>query len=761
MSLAADDGTEDPAAPAVSAAACDDEGKSESAPNGVVAQGPAADDDAMKDDVRFAFAADCAARWPALLGEAEVPGAEAADRAEMPDSDLHTIRVDIPRTRAAEPLFKTQAMQARLEFLLTAFCKSEGVRYMQGLHEVAAVFAYLQESAVAGGWDDSKTLDCFIRFVRKFVPCFYDGAGFVILHVSLLFFRQLLLYHHPDLHNQLEDAGVSPLIYATPWFITFFAARTPLAVLLRLWDRSVIRDEPAFMPFLAVAMMAEEKASILAADEEDMNLAVDRAGMSDLQKLESIWASAEALHGQTPRSFIVRMNKVLKHMTETCRQPTVVQGSWTDKVLSRVEQERRLVVLPTEIAAHFARLQPAAAASAAPAPGLPQLRLLVLDVRPKDEFRIEHAPHALHFHPSCLRRFVSTSGADNANSRAERIAAALSAAASSIGGFVHSAASGSAAEEQSAQSEASSTPAVVSRSSSSALSTPAPAENKLLAEVFAALQSCAAEEWGEDWLSESAKSHLVLLGGEEDWDNAEKYCKANGSGPMVLLFEALTEQLSLARVSVVLGGFAALHKEMLKRGLPMSTQSAEERPESAFLESARSGLKAAETNIVESARSSLKAASEALPAAEKVRGRLGGFFKSSAGAARALAGGAAKGIAETAAAARQQAKEGVSAVKEEVALLRQQAAEARGKPPKAGQQADASKPADSPDDDDCSLENDAEGVSQRSSSGVLDVGSDASTSSFRPPERLPASQDKAIGSEPRQEDESADASERS
>ena len=37
------------------------------------------------------------------------------------------------------------------------------------------------------------TLECFQMFTQNFMPCFYDGEGFVILHITLLFFRQLLL----------------------------------------------------------------------------------------------------------------------------------------------------------------------------------------------------------------------------------------------------------------------------------------------------------------------------------------------------------------------------------------------------------------------------------------------------------------------------------------------------------------------------------------------------------------------------------------
>ena len=48
--------------------------------------------------------------------------------------------------------------------------------------------------------------------------------------MSLLFFRQLLLYHHPDLHNFLESAGISPLLYAVPWLHDI--CREPLPVRL-------------------------------------------------------------------------------------------------------------------------------------------------------------------------------------------------------------------------------------------------------------------------------------------------------------------------------------------------------------------------------------------------------------------------------------------------------------------------------------------------------------------------------------------------
>ena len=48
--------------------------------------------------------------------------------------------------------------------------------------------------------------------------------------------------------------------------------------------------------------------------------------------------------------------------------------------------------------------------AAVPAPNLPPLRVLLLDVRPKAAFDAEHLPQALHFYPPCLQRQVVARG---------------------------------------------------------------------------------------------------------------------------------------------------------------------------------------------------------------------------------------------------------------------------------------------------------------------------------------------------------------
>lgn len=504
------------------------------------------------------FARQCARTWPDLLcrGKPQEVAGITETVAAVNEADAHTIKVDVLRTRGAHPAFSAPEMRERLQELLTEFCIAEGVRYMQGLHEVAAVFAYIE--AAGGGFHSGKpqcptTLECFQMFTQNFMPCFYDGEGFVILHITLLFFRQLLLYHLPHLHNQLEEAGVAPVVYATPWFITLFAYKTPLQVLLRLWHRYIRRGDPTFVPFLAVAVMELEKQAFLDAEEDDLNFAVDRTTITSVEKLQDVWTAAESLHAKTPKSFSFRMSRVIAQVREQLRK----KGSghpWADSVLARAEQERRLVVLAREVLAQFAS-DPALLDSvqAVPSGQLPSLRLLLLDVRPRAAYEAEHLPHALHFHPPSLQRLAQVSAGMN-RPRAERLAAALSNAITEVGGLVG------------ARKEA---PEVKAADSSSDIGETA----ALGAEVFQELQAAASEAWGEGWISESESAHLAVLGGEADWDSSQ-LCKTDGGGVVAALFEALTGQVSLPRVSVVLGGAAALQREAEKRGVKLESSSA-------------------------------------------------------------------------------------------------------------------------------------------------------------------------------------------
>ncbi|KAK9385665.1 rab-GTPase-TBC domain-containing protein [Lipomyces mesembrius] len=88
------------------------------------------------------------------------------------------------------------------------------------------------------------------------------------LHLRIFQFTQLLRKFVPAVDEHMENLGVQS-IYATQWFLSFFAVTCPLNILLRIYD--VIFAEGALETLMrvAVAVMQANEERILALKEED------------------------------------------------------------------------------------------------------------------------------------------------------------------------------------------------------------------------------------------------------------------------------------------------------------------------------------------------------------------------------------------------------------------------------------------------------------------------------------------------------------
>ncbi|CAE7388083.1 tbc1d23 [Symbiodinium natans] len=124
--------------------------------------------------------------------------------------------------------------------MLTCWCQERQVKYKQGLNEV---------------------FELFVTFVRDYTP-FFSSEEFVPLQCAFIFFRRLLLYHRPDLHNLFVEKDVCGPEFCMPWFLTLFASKTPMRLAIQLWDRLLERGEPHFIIFLAVLALAEKARSV-------------------------------------------------------------------------------------------------------------------------------------------------------------------------------------------------------------------------------------------------------------------------------------------------------------------------------------------------------------------------------------------------------------------------------------------------------------------------------------------------------------------
>lgn len=90
------------------------------------------------------------------------------------------------------------------------------------------------------------------------------------LHMHLYQFERLLEDLEPALYCHLHRRGISPHLYATQWFLTLFAYRFPLQLVLRIYDLILSEGLSAILRF-GIVLMQKNAGTLL--------------GMSDMQQL--------------------------------------------------------------------------------------------------------------------------------------------------------------------------------------------------------------------------------------------------------------------------------------------------------------------------------------------------------------------------------------------------------------------------------------------------------------------------------------------
>ena len=84
----------------------------------------------------------------------------------------------------------------------------------------------------------------------------------------------MLKYHDPRYSNFLYNININPEIYATPWFLTFFAAKLPIDLLYTFWDNYILTNEKFFIFFVALAYLMHFKTDILSKEPETVPIAL-------------------------------------------------------------------------------------------------------------------------------------------------------------------------------------------------------------------------------------------------------------------------------------------------------------------------------------------------------------------------------------------------------------------------------------------------------------------------------------------------------
>jgi len=126
---------------------------------------------------------------------------------------------------------------------------------------------------------------------RQFNP---DMSG---LQVSMYQLTRLLAETHPKLYKQLDKLEVDPSLYATPWFLTLFAAHFPLGFVARVFDLIFLEGAAAIIK-VGVCLMVECGEQISACTSLEELMTVLKVSLPSLEpnRLEDVVRQAASLN---------------------------------------------------------------------------------------------------------------------------------------------------------------------------------------------------------------------------------------------------------------------------------------------------------------------------------------------------------------------------------------------------------------------------------------------------------------------------------
>ncbi|RHY28437.1 hypothetical protein DYB32_005978 [Aphanomyces invadans] len=194
---------------------------------------------------------------------------------EQDDPNQRVIRADAPRTRAKDfAPHSRECVEQTLVHLLTYYCKCKNIRYKQGMNEVLAPFLLLRgdlsSTSPSSGWTDAVVYQCFYTFIDKYLTNVFSDREFRSLQCSMRLLRLLLQYHDPNLCAHLDQHDMSPELYVTPWFITFFTRNESPDLVFALWDTVLLEDDPCLLHFFALALLEDSRDRVMEADVAEL-----------------------------------------------------------------------------------------------------------------------------------------------------------------------------------------------------------------------------------------------------------------------------------------------------------------------------------------------------------------------------------------------------------------------------------------------------------------------------------------------------------
>ncbi|KAI8935015.1 hypothetical protein NX059_008680 [Plenodomus lindquistii] len=254
----------------------------------------------------------------------------------------------IKRDLGARTSYSKYVMAAGLQDGLFGICKAyalydDAVGYAQGMNFIAMPLLF--------NMPEEEAFSLFVTLMNKYGLrdlFVHDMAG---LHLHLYQFERLLEEFEPALYCHLRRREVKPQLYATQWFLTLFAYRFPLQLVLRIYDLILSEGlESAILKFGIVLMQKNAETLLGMKDmstltnflkERLFDVYIDKAPSANSILENGFFGSTAGIDKEVYRADMLVQDAVaIKVTPEMLKQYT---AEWKEQ--QRVEKDRETELL--------------------------------------------------------------------------------------------------------------------------------------------------------------------------------------------------------------------------------------------------------------------------------------------------------------------------------------------------------------------------------------------------------------------------------
>ncbi|QHS76493.1 GTPase-activating protein GYP5 [Saccharomyces paradoxus] len=159
-----------------------------------------------------------------------------------------TIRRDLRRTK----FVAEDKMESLFKIIKVYSVYDPDVGYTQGMGFIAAPLLINCEN-------EAESFGLMVGLMKNYGLRELFLPGMPGLMLMLYQFDRLLEEHSPSLYNRLIREGISSTMYATQWFLTFFAYKFPLEFVLRIFDIVFVEGIEVLLKFAVNLMLKNEE----------------------------------------------------------------------------------------------------------------------------------------------------------------------------------------------------------------------------------------------------------------------------------------------------------------------------------------------------------------------------------------------------------------------------------------------------------------------------------------------------------------------